>query len=66
MANGSELMPDRNDRVGPLERDMVALQTTVEIQHRELFTRLKRLENVLLASSGAILVLCKSILIKMQ
>jgi hypothetical protein len=59
-------MPDLDDRVGQLERDMIALQTTVQIQHKELFTRLKRLENVLIASSGAILLLCVSILIKMQ
>jgi len=63
---GSRLMPDLDDRVGQLERDMIALQTTVQIQHKELFTRLKRLENVLIASSGAILLLCVSILIKMQ
>lgn len=59
-------MPDLDNRVGQLERDMIALQTTVQIQHKELFTRLKRLENVLIASSGAILLLCVSILIKMQ
>ncbi len=59
-------MPDLDNRVGQLERDMIALQTTVKLQHKELFTRLKRLENVLIATSGAILLLCVSILIKMQ
>jgi len=59
-------MPDIPDRVGQLERDMTALQTTVQIQHKELFTRIIKLENVLIASTGAILLTCVTILIKMQ
>jgi len=64
--NGSRLMPDISDRVGQLEKDMIALQTTVQIQHKELFTRIKKLENVLIASTGAILLTCVTILMKMQ
>jgi len=59
-------MPDIPERVGQLEKDMVALQTTVQIQTKELFTRIKKLENVLIASTGAILLTCVTILIKMQ
>jgi len=59
-------MPDISDRVGQLEKDMIALQTTVQLQHKELFTRIIKLENVLIASTGAILLTCVTILIKMQ
>ena len=46
-------MPDIDERVSALERDVVALQTEVRIQFKEVFTRIKRLEAVLIATSGA-------------
>ena len=38
-------MPDIDERVSALERDVVALQTEVRIQFKEVFTRIKRLED---------------------
>ena len=46
-------MQDINERVSALERDMAAVQTEVRIQFKEVFTRIKRLETVLIATSGA-------------
>tara|TARA_R100000951_G_scaffold17960_1_gene14317 strand:+ start:117 stop:296 length:180 start_codon:yes stop_codon:yes gene_type:complete len=58
-------MPDINERVSALERDVVALQTEVRIQFKEVFTRIKRLEAVLIATSGATIVMLLTILTRM-
>lgn len=47
-----------------LERDVVALKVETTIQFRELFNRVKRLEAVLVASSGAIIALLLTLLSK--
>jgi hypothetical protein len=55
----------RDDKLIELEKDMIALQTEVKIQFKELFTRVKRLETTLMAASGAIMLMLVTILIKM-
>jgi|TARA_B100001059_G_scaffold216120_1_gene234261 hypothetical protein len=55
----------RDDKLIELEKDMIALQTEVKIQFKELFTRVKRLETTLIAASGAIILMLVTILIKM-
>ena len=49
-----------------LERDVVALKVETTIQFRELFNRVKRLEAVLVASSGATIVLLLILLSRLQ
>tara|TARA_R110001606_G_scaffold237860_1_gene385850 strand:- start:45 stop:218 length:174 start_codon:yes stop_codon:yes gene_type:complete len=56
---------DLEDRVGALERDMTAIQTEVRIQFKEVFTRVKRLETVLIATSGATIIMLLTILSRM-
>lgn len=56
---------DIEDRVGALERDMTAIQTEVRIQFKEVFTRVKRLETVLIATSGATIIMLLTILSRM-
>ena len=58
-------MPDINNRVSALEKDVVALQTEVRIQFKEVFTRIKRLETVLIATSGATIIMLLTILSRM-
>lgn len=53
------------DRVASLERDVVALKVETTIQFRDLFNRVKRLEGLWLASSGAIIALLLTMLSKM-
>jgi|TARA_R100000951_G_scaffold114218_1_gene118012 hypothetical protein len=53
------------DRVSALEKDVVALQTEVRIQFKEVFTRIKRLETVLIATSGATIIMLLTILSRM-
>ena len=54
-----------DERVSALERDVVALQTEVRIQFKEVFTRIKRLETVLIATSGATIIMLLTILSRM-
>ena len=58
-------MPNIDERVSALERDVVALQTEVRIQFKEVFTRIKRLETVLIATSGATIIMLLTILSRM-
>jgi len=58
-------MVDMNERVSALERDMIAVQTEVRIQFNEVFTRIKRLETVLIATSGATIIMLLTILSRM-
>jgi len=59
-------MPDINERVSALERDMAAVQTEVRIQFKEVFTRIKRLETVLIGTSGATILMLLAILNRME
>ena len=59
-------MPDINERVSALERDMIAVQTEVRIQFKEVFTRIKRLETVLIGTSGATILMLIAILNRME
>ena len=58
-------MPDIDERVSALERDVVALQTEVRIQFKEVFTRIKRLEGIMIGASAAIILMLMTALIKM-
>jgi len=59
-------MSDIETRVSVLEREMTAIQTEVRIQFKEVFTRVKRIEAVLIATSGATIVMLITILERMQ
>ena len=59
-------MSDINERVSALERDMIAVQTEVRIQFKEVFTRIKRLETVLIGTSGATILMLLAILNRME
>jgi|TARA_S200000501_G_scaffold275687_1_gene259496 hypothetical protein len=58
-------MPDIDERVSALERDVVALQTEVRIQFKEVFTRIKRLEAIMIGASAAIILMLITVLTKM-
>lgn len=55
----------RDNKLVELEKDMIALQTEVKIQFKELFTRVRRLETTLIAASGTIILMLVTILVKM-
>ena len=53
-------------RIDELEKDMVALQTEVKIQFKELFVRVKRVETTIIAASGSIILILVASLIRMD
>ena len=44
-------------RIDGLEKDIVAIKTEMEIQLKDLFNRVKRLEAIMIGTSGFIIVL---------
>jgi len=44
-------------RIDGLEKDIVAIKTEMEIQFKDLFNRVKRLEAIMIGTSGFIIVL---------
>ena len=55
-----------HQRIDTLEKEMIALSTEVKIQFKDLFTRVKRLEAVLVATSGATIIMLITILTRMS
>ena len=54
-----------HSRIDDLEKEVVAIKTEVRIQFKDLFTRVKRLETILIAATGPIMVLLLTVLSKM-
>ena len=54
-----------HSRIDVLEKTVIAIETEVRIQFKDLFARVKRLEAILVTASGAILALLVSILAKL-
>jgi hypothetical protein len=44
-------------RIDGLEKDIVAMKTEMDIQFKDLFNRVKRLEAIMIGTSGFIIVL---------
>ena len=54
-----------HDRVDGLSLDMVELKTETKIQFKDLFTRVKRLEAILIAAAGTQFAMILMVLLKM-
>lgn len=54
-----------HERIDGLEKEIVAIKTEVKIQFKDLFGRVKRLESIMIAATGATLILLVTILSKM-
>jgi len=54
-----------HSRIDDLNVTSASLRTEVTIQHRELFTRVKRLEAIMIGASAAIIVMLMTVLTKM-
>jgi hypothetical protein len=52
-------------RIDALEKEVIAIKTEVRIQFKDLFGRVRRLETILLAATGTIMVLLLTVLSKM-
>ena len=54
-----------HSRIDDLNVTSASLRTEVTIQHKELFTRVKRMEAILITASGAIILMLLAVLTKM-
>lgn len=54
-----------HNRIDELEKQVVGIKTEMAIQFRDLFARVKRLETILIAATGTIILLLFSVLTKM-
>ena len=52
-------------RIDNLEKEVVMIKTEVKIQFKDLFGRVKRLETILIAATGTILIMLLTVLSKM-
>ncbi len=55
-----------HQRIDEMQLKIVELRTEAKIQFKDIFNRVKRLEAVLIATSGATIVMLLTILTKMQ
>ena len=54
-----------HERIDILEKDSIAMQTSIKLQFRELFSRVKRMESIMLAATASIIALLVAVLTKM-
>lgn len=50
-------MQSAHNRIDGLEKEVVAIKTEMDIQFKDLFNRVKRLEAIMIGTSGFIIVL---------
>jgi len=58
----TKTIQDAHDRIDAVEKDLVAIKTQIEIQFKEIFVRIKRLEGIMIASSAAIIMMLAGLL----
>jgi uncharacterized protein YqgV (UPF0045/DUF77 family) len=46
-----------HDRIDQIEKQLVAMKTEMDIQFRDLFNRVKRLEAIMIGSSATVIIL---------
>lgn len=46
-----------HERIDGLEKEIIAIKTEVKIQFKDLFSRVKRLEAIMIGSSATVIVL---------
>ena len=51
--------------IDALEKEVIAIKTEIRIQFKDLYSRVKRVETILIGATGTILVLLLTVLSKM-
>jgi len=52
-------------RIDGLEKEVIAIKTEVRIQFKDLFGRVKRMETIMITTTGFIIALLVAVLMKM-
>ena len=55
-----------HERIDELEKQIVGMRTEMDIQFKDIFNRVKRLEMVMIGINGAVLALLIKIIMDMQ
>ena len=55
-----------HERIDGLEKEMIAMQTEMKIQFKDLFGRVKRMEAIMIGTTGFIIALLLAVLSKMS
>ncbi len=66
VASAHQRIDKLEPKIEQIDRDVASLKTEVKIQFKEVFTRVKRIEAILIASAGTIISMLTAILIKMS
>ena len=54
-----------HERIDNMEKQVIAIQTEMKIQFKDLFGRVKRMESIMLATTGSIIALLLAVLTKL-
>ena len=54
-----------HERIDNMEKQVIAIQTEMKIQFKDLFGRVKRMESIMITATGSIIVLLLAVLSKM-
>tara|TARA_R110000772_G_scaffold217777_2_gene328310 strand:+ start:248 stop:442 length:195 start_codon:yes stop_codon:yes gene_type:complete len=54
-----------HQRIDGLEKEVIAMQTLMKIQFKDLFGRVKRMEAIMIGATGFIIALLFAVLMKM-
>ena len=55
-----------HERIDGLEKEVIAMQTEMKIQFKDLFGRVKRMEAIMIGTTGFIIALLLALLSKMS
>jgi hypothetical protein len=54
-----------HERIDNMEKQVIAIQTEMKIQFKDLFGRVKRMESIMIAATASIIALLVAVLTKM-
>tara|TARA_R110001632_G_scaffold51280_3_gene127531 strand:+ start:1085 stop:1276 length:192 start_codon:yes stop_codon:yes gene_type:complete len=54
-----------HERIDGLEKEVIAIKTEVKIQFKDLFSRVKRMEGIMIGATASIIALLVAVLMKM-
>ena len=62
MSVATSTVAKAHERLDSVEKDLIAIKTQIDIQFKEIFIRIKRLEGLLIGSSAAIILMLAQLL----
>ena len=51
-----------HDRIDVLDRDMIEVKTVLKLQLKDLYTRVKLIQNIIIGASGAIILMLATVI----